>query len=213
MRFEDQRKLLIEELKRAGISDSAVLESFLKVPRECFVLPEYKEYAYRNQPLPILQKQTISQPLMIGIMMQYLELKEDDLVLEIGTGSGYQSALLANIVREVCTIERIEELSLKAQSVIKTQGYKNIFFKIGDGAVGWKKAYPPHTAFSKIIISAAAENIPPALVNQIAEGGIMVLPLGSGYYQVLNRLVKVNGQIRTTEHGGCAFVPLITNDK
>jgi len=210
MRFEDQRKLLVEELVAYGINDEKVLSAFLSVPREYYVLPEYKEYAYRNQPLPILQKQTISQPLMIAIMMQHLELNENDSVLEIGTGSGYQSALLAGIVKEVCTIERIEELSLKAQNILKGQGFKNIYYRIGDGADGWVKAYPPRARFSKIIISAAAEQIPNQVVNQLGEGGIMVVPVGTGAYQVLTKLTNKQGSISISEHGACAFVPLVT---
>jgi len=213
MRFEDQRLLLAQELQSAGITDIRVLASFAKVPRENFVLPEYREWAYRNQPLPIMEKQTISQPLMIAIMMQYLKLSPEDRVLEIGTGSGYQSALLAELCREVCSVERIESLSLRAQQTLKELGYQNIHFRIGDGSKGWVKAYPPHRDFSKIIVSAGADAIPEAVTDQLAEGGIMVIPVGQGPYQILKRVIRENGQLSVSDHGGCAFVPLIRDSK
>ncbi len=210
MRFDDQRRLLVQDLQNLGIADAKVLGAFGKVPRELYVLPQYVEYAYRNQPLPIEMSQTISQPLMIAIMLQYLELGEDDLVLEIGTGSGYQSALIAEIAREVCTIERLEPLSLRAQGILKEQGYKNIHFRIGDGTQGWQKAFPPYKEFSKIIVSAAASEIPPRLKEQLASGGILVVPVGRGYMQILNRVVRQDGEYTVTEHGGCTFVPLVS---
>jgi protein-L-isoaspartate(D-aspartate) O-methyltransferase len=213
MRFEDQRKVLVEELASAGITDKAVLEAFLAVPREDYVLPEYRDYAYRNQPLPIKDKQTISQPLMIAIMMQLLSLKPDDIVLEIGTGSGYQSALLANIVKEVCSIERIESLSLGAQKVLRQAGFRNIYFRIGDGHSGWQKAFPPHKTFSKIIVSAGAESIPPRLIEQLAEGGIMLIPIGAGSNQILHAIRKHNGDAVVTKCGACSFVPFINDSK
>jgi len=187
------------------------LRAFSRVPRELYVLPEYREYAYRNQPLPILLSQTISQPLMIAIMMEHLELKPDDIVLEVGTGSGYQAALLAEIVKEVCTVERLEPLSLDAQKVLRPQGYDNIYYRIGDGAQGWQKAYPPYKEFQKIIVTAAAAEIPVKLVDQLAEGGILVVPIGSGACQILTKLSKQDGRIITSTHGGCAFVPLVTD--
>lgn len=210
MRFEDQRELLVKDLARSGITDQRVLAAFAKVPREAYVLPQYTDYAYRNQPLPIEHAQTISQPLMIAIMLQFMELQETDIVLEIGTGSGYQSALLAELVHEVCSIERLEELSLKAQSILREQGYKNIHFRIGDGAQGWQKAFPPFTEFDKIVVSAAAAEIPARLQEQLKDGGILVIPVGQGYYQVLNKVQRKADSFEITQHGGCTFVPLIT---
>lgn len=212
MRFEDQRKLLVEELQTQGISDQNVLRAFASVPREVYVLPEYQEYAYRNQPLPIMDRQTISQPLMIAIMMQYLQLSADDIVLEVGTGSGYQTALLAMICREVCSIERLDTLSIKAQSILKEQGVRNAHFRIGDGTQGWIKAYPPYKEFSKIIISAGATFVPDGLTKQLAEGGLMVIPVGAGSVQHLKKISKSNGDLVVTEHGACSFVPLISED-
>ncbi len=210
MRFEDQRALLVKELRREGITDERVLDAFNNVPRELFVPPEYQDYAYRNQPLPIDCAQTISQPLMIAIMLQYLELKPEDIVLEIGTGSGYQTALLAELAKEVCTVERIGTLSLKAQELLKNLGYKNIYFRIGDGTQGWQKAYPPYKEFQKIIVSAAAREIPPKLKEQLADQGIIVIPVGTGYYQLLHKVIRDKDRFIVTKHGGCTFVPLVS---
>ncbi|MCB5247407.1 MAG: protein-L-isoaspartate(D-aspartate) O-methyltransferase [Candidatus Cloacimonetes bacterium] len=210
MRFADQRALLVQDLARSGITDERVLAAFAKVPREVYVLPQYRDYAYRNQPLPIDLGQTISQPLMIAIMLEHLELKDTDTVLEIGTGSGYQSALLAELAQTVCTIERLEPLSLRAQGLLKEQAYKNIHFRIGDGAQGWQKAYPPFKEFNKIIVSAAATDIPAGVRKQLAVDGIMVVPVGSGYYQILNKVTRTAEGFSTSQHGGCTFVPLIS---
>lgn len=212
MRFEDQRARLVTELMAEGINDERVLDAFRRVPREDYVLPEYREYAYRNTPLPIELQQTISQPLMIAIMMQILELSSEDTVLEVGTGSGYQSALLAEIVKEVCTVERIDTLSLKAQRILKQASYRNVYFRIGDGWKGWQKAYPPYKDFPKIIVSAAAESIPEGLSNQLSEGGKMVIPVGKGNVQDLKLVQKVNGQISIHSCGGCTFVPLVREE-
>lgn len=212
MRFEDQRQLLVSELRSDGITDEAVLKAFGSVAREHYVLPEYQIYAYRNKPLPILDKQTISQPLMIALMLQYLEIRAEDIVLEIGTGSGYEAALLASITKEVCTIERIESLSLSAQRVLREDGFRNIYFRIGDGTSGWQKAYPPYKEFSRIIVSAGADMIPEKLTAQLAEGGIMVIPVGPGTTQSLLKITRQNGELLYSEHGACAFVPLIRTD-
>ncbi len=211
MRFEDQRILLVKELLANGITDERVLAAFSKVPRELYVLPEYVEYAYRNQPLPIHLSQTISQPLMIAIMLQHLELHEQDVVLEIGTGSGYQTALLAELVREVCTIERLEPLTLSAKKVLKDQNYSNIYFRIGDGAMGWQKAFPPYKTFPKIIVSAAASSIPQCLVDQLSVDGLMVVPVGGSGFQSLTKIQRSNDEVKYTDCGYCAFVPLVTN--
>ncbi len=211
MRFDDQRALLVHELEKQGITDERVLHAIGKVPRELYVPPQYRDYSYRNRPLPIDLAQTISQPLMIAIMMQYLQLQPDDIVLEIGTGSGYQTALLAELVSEVCSVERLEPLSLKAQDTLVGQGYANIHFRIGDGAQGWHKAYPPRKEFDKVIVSAAAQKIPQPLKEQLADGGIMVVPVGSSYFQILSRVVRNNDNYIVTEHGGCTFVPLISS--
>lgn len=209
MRYEDQRKLLVQELRHRGIVDELVLQAFNSVPREDYVLSEYREYAYRNQPLPIKHDQTISQPLMIALMMSHLELKAEDRVLEIGTGSGYQTALLARIVKEVCTVELVDELSLGAQKILRNAGFRNIHFRIGDGWQGWEKAYPAHKDFDKIIVSAGAESIPEKLCAQLAEGGIMAVPVGGSLGQVLNIVTRKDGQLAIRHDVPCAFVPLL----
>jgi len=213
MRFEDQRARLVQELINYGIKNKNVLNSFKKTQRECFVLPEYIEYSYRNQPLPIELNQTISQPLMIAIMLEHLNLNSDDIVLEIGTGSGYQTALIANIVKEVCTIERLELLSQKARKTLQEQGFTNIYYKIGDGSKGWQKAYPPYSNFSKIIVSAAASDIPDRLVNQLSDPGVFVIPVGGQFMQNLIKVEKKDGKIIQSSHGGCTFVPLISDSQ
>ncbi len=209
MRFEDQRKNLALELHRDGIYDERVLAAFIKVPREKFVLPQYREYAYQNRPLPINAQQTISQPLMIAIMLQYLELQPSDSVLEIGTGSGYQSALLAELVNEVCSVELIESLSLSAQKTLRSEGYRNIFFRIGDGHSGWQKAYPVRREFSKIIVSAAADSIPKGLTDQLADNGIMAIPVGGTGLQELHIIHRQKENLLVSLAGGCSFVPLV----
>ncbi len=210
MRFSDQRKLLISELASYGIKDSEVIEAFSAVPRENFVPPEYRDFAYRNQPLPIGLNQTISQPLMIAIMLEHLQLNNNDKVLEIGTGSGYQTALIATIVSEVCTIERLEPLSLKARATLKQLGFNNIYYRIGDGSQGWQNAFPPYMEFSKIIVSAAADKVPEKLVAQLSDPGILVIPVGGHFMQNLVKVEKRDGQTVSTTHGGCTFVPLVT---
>ncbi|HNQ43457.1 MAG TPA: protein-L-isoaspartate(D-aspartate) O-methyltransferase [Candidatus Cloacimonadota bacterium] len=209
MRFEDQRRLLVEEMQSYGIQDEAVLNAFARIPREDYVLPEYREYAYRNQPLPIKQAQTISQPTMIAIMMSHMQLKPTDIVLEIGTGSGYQTALLASIVKEVCSVERLDELSLGAQKVLRSAGFRNVYFRIGDGWEGWLKAYPPHKVFDKIIVSAAAEKVPDKLCSQLAEGGIMAVPVGTRLSQTLYLIRRTQGELEIIKDVPCAFVPLV----
>jgi protein-L-isoaspartate(D-aspartate) O-methyltransferase len=213
MRFEDQRKMLVEELSQRGIADPDVLAVFEKIPREYYVLPEYQEYAYRNQPLPISGRQTISQPLMIALMMSKLKLRPQDLVLEIGTGSGYQTALLASIVKEVCTVELLDFLSLKAQKILKSAGFKNIHFRIGDGWDGWQKAYPAYKVFDKIIVSAAAEEIPSRLCEQLADGGIMVVPVGAGIAQILHIIQRKKDELIIRKDCPCAFVPMVKKAK
>jgi protein-L-isoaspartate(D-aspartate) O-methyltransferase len=213
MRFEDQRLQLVQKLKNSGISDPLVLAAFARIPREDYVLPEYQEYAYRNQPLPILEAQTISQPAMIALMLCELRLSSEDTVLEIGTGSGYQTALLASIAKEVCSVELLDTLSLRAQKTLRTAGFRNVFFRIGDGWQGWQQAYPPYSEFSKIVVSAAAEEVPARLCEQLAEGGIMAVPVGEAGAQSLYIISKENGEIKYRKDVPCAFVPLVRSGR
>ena len=210
MRFVDQRKKMIQEqIITRGIDDRKVLDAFLKVPRESFVSDEWKEFAYKDHPLQIGCEQTISQPFMVAIMMALLELQETDKVLEIGTGSGYVTALLAEIVSEVCTIERIEELLINAKKVLKEFEYDNIYYKLGDGSLGWVNALPVITEFDKIIVSAGSPNIPHSLLSQLKNGGKLVIPQGAQAHQELVLYEKHDEGIVTHRHGGCVFVPLI----
>ena len=206
MKFEDQRRKMVEtQIMRRGISDETVLAALLKVPRELFVPQEFQHLAYDDSPLSIGNGQTISQPYIVALMMELLELKNSDKVLEIGTGSGYQTALLAEICAEVFTVERIGALSVLARKVLREAGYENIHFKIGDGSLGWNDK----TKFDKIIVTAASPKIPPPLLNQLQEGGIMVIPTGSKFMQNLIVIINKNGEFVRKNHGGCTFVPLI----
>ena len=210
MRFDDQRKQMINnQIKSRGINDSKVLNAFEVVPRELFVSDEWKEYAYRDHPLAIGFNQTISQPYIVALMMTLLQLKETDRVLEIGTGSGYQTALLAEIVAEVYTVERIVDLMLEAKKTLKKLEYKNIYYKIGDGSLGWGNAVPRITEFDKIIVSAGSPNEPAALFSQLANDGLLIIPQGTQSNQDLMLYKKVNGEIEAHNYGGCVFVPLI----
>jgi protein-L-isoaspartate(D-aspartate) O-methyltransferase len=209
MQFDDQRRWLVKLLQEDGIRDQKVLDAFQVVPRHEFVPSLMKEYSYRNQPLAIGENQTISQPLMIAIMVELLKVKETDRVLEIGTGSGYQTAILSVLAKEVYTIERLEGLAIRAKAILKKLNYQNIYFKIGDGTKGWEKAYPPMKEFDKIIVSAASPSIPPSLVEQLAENGRLVIPVGERAFQRLILVEKLNGEIKTSYHGDCTFVPLI----
>ncbi len=188
-----------------GVKNKEVIRAMLKVPRHMFVPEELIEKAYDDMALPIGEGQTISQPYMVAIMTELLEPEYNNKVLEIGTGSGYQAAVLAEIVREVYTVERIASLSEKARQIVRDLGYENIFFKIGDGTLGW----PEESPFDRIIITAAAPEIPDTLINQLSEGGIIVAPVGSRYSQILVKGIKKKGSLITDSSVPCVFVPLI----
>ncbi|MCL2065115.1 MAG: protein-L-isoaspartate(D-aspartate) O-methyltransferase [Candidatus Cloacimonetes bacterium] len=210
MRFDDQRKRMVEtNLIPRGILDQKVIEAFLKVPRERFVSAQWKEFSYQDHPLSIGFKQTISQPYIVALMMSLIEIKETDKVLEIGTGCGYQTALLAEIAEEVFTIERIEELLISAKKTLKNLEYTNIHFKIGDGCLGWVNTLPPVSEFDKIIVSAASPDLPKALLSQLKINGKMIVPQGSSSRQELIVYEKLENEVLTHYHGGCVFVPLI----
>ncbi|OQY39955.1 MAG: protein-L-isoaspartate O-methyltransferase [Candidatus Cloacimonetes bacterium 4572_65] len=209
MRFEDLREELVDQLQKDGITDAVVLSAFRKITREDFVLPHLREFAYRNQALPINAKQTISQPFIIALMMQSMELKPTDVVLEVGTGSGYQTALIAEIADKVCTVERHKELTEEAKKKLTKKGYKNIFYKVGDGTTGWYGMYPPIKLFDKIVVCAAAPSIVQPLIDQLAVGGKLVIPVGSLESQKLNIITKNEDGIDNKIDIGCSFVPLI----
>lgn len=210
MRFEEQRELMVQEqIISRGITDEKVLDAMRKVERHLFV-PEHSRYnAYQDFPIPIGEGQTISQPYIIALMIELLELKSSDKVLEIGTGSGYQTALLAEMADTVCSIERIASLARKARDLLNKLNYENIYIKVSDGTKGWGNTYPSIKEFDAIIISAAAPKIPEKLVEQLANNGRMILPYGNRFSQILTRLTKRGNDIDREEFGGCIFVPLI----
>lgn len=198
---------LLMQLRKNGITDTATLAAIESTPRELFVEESFRGHAWEDTALPIACGQTISQPLVVAAMTQALELKPTMRVLEIGTGSGYQAAILARIARRVYTIERHSDLLTQAEERFKKLKLTNIMTKCGDGSKGWKEGAP----FDRIIVTAAAEGIPPMLVEQLALGGIMVVPVGGEIgAQVLLKVRKnEDNSITTEELMGVRFVPLI----
>ena len=204
--YKRLRDLMVDtQLIPRGIKDERVLSAMRKVPRHLFV-PEYiRHSAYDDMALPIGEDQTISQPYMVAIMTELLELKGDEKVLEIGTGSGYQAAVLAELAGEVYTIERISELADRAKSKLAEIGYGNAHVIVSDGTKGLEDAAP----FDRIIITAAAPKIPDPLINQLKEGGIIVAPVGERFSQMLIKGKKEKGVLIEEYHTPCVFVPLV----
>lgn len=193
------------QLEHRGIRDEKVLDAFKKVPRHHFVDAFFKSVAYEDHPLSIGNGQTISQPYIVAQMTEALELNPTDKVLEIGTGSGYQAAILAEVVDEVFTVESSEPLFHKAKRTLSELGYENIRFKLGDGKVGWKEESP----FDAIIITAAAKTVPDALKDQLNEdGGRLIMPVGGHFTQELTLMEKHDGELERHFLGLCRFVPL-----
>ncbi len=209
MRFEDQKAKLISELKSQQITDPKVLNAFEVINREDFVLPHLKAFAYKNQALPIKSEQTISQPFIVALMLQILQLQPEDVVLEIGTGSGYQTALLANIVDTVCSVERHNELTITARKNLEKYDFKNIFLRTGDGTKGWERAYPSIKSFDKIIVCAGAPDVSEYLKEQLKVNGIMVIPVGDIQKQDLKIIVRRENDYEEYDGIPCSFVPLI----
>ncbi len=205
-RYQKDRQMMIEsQIQGRGVKDEDVLRAMAKVPRHEFVPPEYLHEAYADHPLPIGYGQTISQPYIVAVMTELLRLRSTDKVLEIGTGSGYQAAILAEIVQEVYSVEIIEPLYLQAKERLERLGYKNIHLKCGDGYYGWEE----HAPYDAIIVTCAPDHIPQPLVNQLADGGRMVIPVGPpGSYQVLWLVERQGDKIKTERIMGVAFVPL-----
>lgn len=193
------------DIKGRGIKDKMVLDAMGKIPRHLFVDDYLKDRAYADHPLPIGEGQTISQPYVVALMTEALKLKPTDRVLEIGTGSGYQAAVLAEIVKEVHTIEIRKSLAEKADKRLKDLGYKNIKVKYADGYFGWEEFAP----FDAIILTASANHIPPPLIMQLKEGGRLIIPLGSTvYYQTLTLATKKKNELYLEQMGSVAFVPM-----
>ena len=194
-----------KQLLQRGIRDERVLTAMARVPRHEFVADPYRAQAYDDNPLPIGEGQTISQPYIVALMLEMLEVSEEDIALEIGTGSGYQTALLAQLSRHVYSIERHAALAAKAQAVLAKLGYTNVTIEVGDGS----KGLPAHAPFDGIVVSAAAPDLPQALFEQLKEGGRLVVPVGPTEAQFLQLVTKKEGKPVLSEQIPCRFVPLI----
>lgn len=206
IKYERQReKMVASQIKARGITDPQVLAVMGKVPRHLFVGEALKDQAYGDYPLPIGEQQTISQPYIVAEMTQALELGKDDRVLEIGTGSGYQAAILAGIAYRVYTVERIHSLYIQARRLFDRLNYHNIVSRCGDGTKGWKDEAP----FEAIIVTAGAPVIPELLISQLADGGKLVIPVGNQHSQELIKIEKHSNGVRQKNLGGCRFVKLV----
>jgi protein-L-isoaspartate(D-aspartate) O-methyltransferase len=206
MSLQARKIRLIMSLRRAGITDTRVLAAIERIPRENFVLPHFHDQAYEDQALPIAQGQTISQPQIVALMTEALQVEKTHKVLEIGTGSGYQAAVLSRLARRVYTIERFASLLKEAEARFHELRIHNITSKVADGAKGWKEQAP----FNRIIVTAAADTVPQVLIDQLAEGGIMVVPVGAERGdQVLLRLTKTPDGLYQEILTEVRFVPLV----
>jgi protein-L-isoaspartate(D-aspartate) O-methyltransferase len=201
-----RERMAREQLQARDITDLRVLEAMRRVPRHRFVPPELLAEAYEDKPLPIGQEQTISQPLMVALMAQMLKLTGREHILDVGTGSGYGAAVLAELGRDVVTIERHTDLAERARRTLAELGYTNITVVTGDGSQG----YPAMAPYDRILVAAASPRVPQALVAQLAPNGRLILPVGEPGLQTLTVITTdAEGRAFTHEHGGCAFVPLI----
>lgn len=206
MAFERERARMVEEQLRArGLTDARLLEAFRKVPRHLFVPPESQGEAYADHPLPIGSGQTISQPYIVALMTDALQLQGHERVLEIGAGSGYQTAILAELALEVYAVERLPELLQAVTARLDALGCLNVRLTAGNGTLGW----PEHAPYDAILVSAAAPRVPTPLIAQLSDGGRMVLPIGTAEAQMLVAVEKRRGAIRQTEIANCLFVPLV----
>jgi protein-L-isoaspartate(D-aspartate) O-methyltransferase len=206
--YKTMRERMVEtQIKARGVKEPRVLAAMLKVERQLFVPKDLRSNAYSDQPLPIGEGQTISQPYIVALMTELLDLKGDDKVLEVGTGSGYQAAILAELAKEVYSIEIIEKLATSAETLLLDLGYKNIKVKAGDGYLGWPEAAP----FDAIVVTCAPDHIPRPLIDQLKEGGRMVIPVGE-FTQELKKIVKRGGKLETTDVIPVIFVPM-TGDR
>lgn len=194
-----------EQLISRDIEDNRVLKAMGTVPREAFVSEALRDRAYDDTPLPIGEGQTISQPYMVALMTQLLCLTGGEKVLEIGTGSGYQTAILAELAGRVFSIERSYTLSQKAGKVLERLGYSNALLKVGDGTIGWSEFSP----YDRIIVTAGSPDIPNSLKNQLVEDGLLIVPVGDRFHQELKIIHRTESEFKTSEGGGCVFVPLI----
>jgi protein-L-isoaspartate(D-aspartate) O-methyltransferase len=199
-----RERMVAEQLKARGINDPRVLEAMRAVERHRFVSPSLIERAYEDGPLPIGAEQTISQPYIVAEMVQIAQFKGDEKVLEVGTGCGYQAAILARLAREVYTVECIPELHRRAVTTLREMGVTNCFLRLGDGSLGWPEAAP----FDVIIVAAAMPGIPRPLLQQLSPCGRLIAPIGEDELQTLVRIERVNGQWQESYFGECRFVKM-----
>lgn len=200
-----REEMVHDQLIRRGISDPKTLTAFRKVPRHLFIREEMRSHAYSDYPVPIGFNQTISQPYMVALMTELLELKGGEKVLEIGTGSGYQLAILAEMAGSVYSVERFADLAETSKSILLSLGYKNFKIKIGDGTLGWEEESP----YDAIVVTAGAPHIPKHLTDQLKDGGRLVMPVGGGLGQILIRGRKTANIMKTEDICPCTFVPLV----
>ena len=203
--YQLRQKMVNEQIIARGVRAESVIKAMQKVERHLFVPEQYRNFAYSDRPLPIGEGQTISQPYIVALMTDLLDLKKSDKVLEIGTGSGYQAAILAEICDSVYTIEIIPSLGKQAQALLRELGYHNIHCKIGDGSLGW----PEHAPYDGIIVTCAPSKIPQPLKEQLAEGGRMVIPVGATYTQELVLVTKPKGKLIQKSVIPVRFVPML----
>jgi len=208
-RFARLRKKMVDtQIRARGIRDERVLAAMEKIPRHLFVEPALIEQAYNDTPLPIGEGQTISQPYIVALMTEALRLTGKEKVLEIGTGSGYQTAILAELAEQVFSIERLASLAAKARQILDHLGYYNVAIRVGDGTWGWREEAP----FDAIIVTAGAPRVPSPLMEQLAVGGRLVVPVGGKFTQELYRVTRLSedpGDVETETLGGCRFVNLV----
>jgi protein-L-isoaspartate(D-aspartate) O-methyltransferase len=201
----ERERMVAEQLVPRGIKNPRVLEAMGKVPRHLFVDEALRDKAYGDHPLPIGEGQTISQPFMVARMTELLRLTGTEKVLEVGTGSGYQAAVLAQLAARVCAIERLAKLAARARETLESLGITNVWVRTANGTFGW----PDEAPFDRILVAAGGPSVPPPLFEQLAEGGRMVMPVGQADYQKLQVIDKIGGQTRITEDSECVFVKLI----
>jgi protein-L-isoaspartate(D-aspartate) O-methyltransferase len=197
--------MIEEQVVRRGITDERVIAAMRRAPRHLFVEEALRDRAYGDHPLPIGEQQTISQPYIVALMTSLLALDGDEKVLEVGTGSGYQTAVLAALARRVCSIERLPALAGRARSTVEGLGITNVWIRVGNGTLGW----PDEAPFDRILVAAGAPLIPPPLFQQLADGGRMVLPIGDTTNQTLTLVENAGGTMKTTPYGDCTFVKLV----
>ena len=201
----DRARMVEDQLVRRGIADERVLGAMRRVPRHLFVDEALRDRAYGDHALPIGEEQTISQPYIVALMTSLLALTGQEKVLEVGTGSGYQTAVLAEIARRVCSIERLPRLAQRARAVLDGLGYANVWIRVGAGTLGW----PDEAPFDRILVTAGGPSVPPPLFEQLGPGGRMVLPLGDIDAQTMTVVENVGGTMKLTPHGECKFVRLV----